>query len=125
MSVTDRARRLQAQMAANPDIASTSLALDDPAIVKRIRLVFEETRKRAKLSGKMGLVIDAFMSEALDMLADEGTDETLAPHLLITSQLLKWVATGDTSDLPEEFLQKAIEIESRPALPAGDTMLAH
>lgn len=110
------------------DTPSTTLALADPPAVARLRLLFDEVQSRAGDGGKRSYILKSVMDEVLDTIADELDGDQLTGYLLITAQLMKWVATGEADDIPEEFRDRIIELGLQPelkALPAGEPMIAH
>jgi hypothetical protein len=62
------------------------------------------------MPGKMGWLASALMDEVLDVLAEEVDPNEMVPYLLLTSQIIRWCATGDPTDIPEEFRDKVNEL---------------
>jgi hypothetical protein len=131
MSILNRIQQAKVQTDSDQDQLttglshSTILARADSPVIHRIRLIFTETRNRADIQGKMGWVLQSVMDEVLDTLAEEDNEEDLQKWLLISAALMRWTATGDMGDLPEEFRARAMAAEQQLQLPAEDAMIAH
>lgn len=73
----------------------------------------------------MAWILEEIVSEVLDEVSGE-SEEVLAEYLLLTSQVMRWAATGEVADLPESFRQHVLELEAPPGnVPEVDAMIAH
>ena len=92
-----------------------------------MRLVFNEVFKRAEGQGRAAWIIKSIADEVMEEIAGQGLEVEISEYLLLTSRLIRWVATGETDDLPEEFEQHVLQLDAPQALalPAGDAMNAH
>jgi hypothetical protein len=128
MSMSDRLA-LRKRQRTEADTPSSTLAQVDPPIVQRLRLLFTEVREQSQLvnAGKMGWLIDSVMDEVLDILVEQEREDDMAKILVLASRILKWVATGEIDDLPEELKARALAIaaEHPLELPAGEPVDAH
>lgn len=90
-------------------------------------MLFGEVMDRAQLTGRNGFILQIVMDEVMERMSEMGEDSTqfVEEWMLVSSKILRWIATGDINDVPEEFRQKVLEAESNLALPAGDAMIAH
>ena len=125
MSVLDRAKRLQTET--NPaDTPSSSLAPADAPVIHRLRQIFNEVYKHAEAQGRMAWILKSVTEEVLDVIVEQAVEGEVADYLLITSQVIRWVATGEIEDLPDMFKEHALELEAPQAiaLPAEDDMVA-
>lgn len=57
--------------------------------------------------------MQSVMDEVIDTMAEDANPETLASYLLFTSQLMKWAATGNIDDMPEEYRER-LQLEAKP-----------
>jgi hypothetical protein len=132
MSILDRLRQTETETVQedSPHIVSSTLARADSPVIHRIRVLFNETRKRSEdfSGGKSSWILKTVMDEVIDTLAEQGNEELLVEYILLTSRIMRWAATGDIDDLPDEFKEKLALADvtgERLALPAGDAMIAH
>lgn len=73
----------------------------------------------------MAWILEEIVNEVLDEANGEPS-ERLAGYLLMTSQVMRWAATGEIADLPEEFMDKVLELEApREETPEDVAMIAH
>jgi hypothetical protein len=91
-----------------------------------MRLLFGEVMNRAQLTGRNGFILKIVMDEVLERMSETDiSTEFIEEWMMVSSQIMRWIATGDIADVPEEFRQRVLEAESNLALPAGDAMIAH
>jgi hypothetical protein len=89
-----------------------------------MRLLFGEVMDRAAVTGRNGFILKIVMDEVLERVSEEENTDFIAEWMMVSSQIMRWIATGDINDVPEEFRHKVLEAESNLALPAGDAMIA-
>lgn len=89
--------------------------------------MFNEIYSRAEGQGRMGWILKSIADELLEEMLTDEIEGEVAEYLLLTSQVIRWVATGETDDLPDMFRERMLELEApqAPALPVGDAMIAH
>jgi hypothetical protein len=99
------------------DTPSSSLALADPPVIQRARFLVTFAISRAKEYGNVPPFVEAVITEMVGELGDLNPDD-MTTYFLWVSQVMKWVATGDTDDLPEA-------LRATYVLPPGEAIAAH
>jgi hypothetical protein len=104
---------------------SSSLVPADSPLIHRLRTIFAEVAERAGNQGKMAWILKEIVDEVLEEVAGESED-ALASYLLLTSRVMRWAATGEISDLPDEFKDHILQLEApREAASEVEAMIAH
>ena len=95
---------------ADPDqSATTALALADPPVIRRLRMVFSQLADFTASAGnertrKYSWLMQSIMEEVLDELADNQQDETrIALYFAYFGRMVEWCGSGDENILPPEL----------------------